>query len=69
VSYTDQQLLETGNKLCAAAAKINPNDPMSSLSVLGDLAPLLADPVLVGVASSGLQDLCPDVYDRLNSIE
>ena len=67
-TYSDQQLLDTGNKLCAAAAKIDPNDPMSSLSVLGELGSLLSDPLLLGVASSGLNDLCPDVAERLSGV-
>jgi hypothetical protein len=67
-SYTDQQLLETGTKLCAAAAKIDPNDPMGSLSVIGELGPLLSDPLLLGIASSGLYDLCPDIADRLSGV-
>ena len=67
-SYTDQQLLEMGTKLCAAAAKIDPNDPMGSLAVLGELGPLLSDPLLLGVAGSGMYDLCPDVADRLSGV-
>lgn len=68
VTYTDAEVLDIGQKMCAAAAKINPADPMGSLGVLGDLAPLLADPVLFGLAGSGLHELCPDVYDRLEGM-